>query len=283
MIKKIFFSIIIVFLLVFGLFSSVSAQELRRTYRDLSLEEMNRQHTSQSQQQSNQVSGSQNTVNSQQLYYQSFNKPLDVIVGNEDNAYIIVPGDSLTISFQNRNDVSSAIYQVSGRGDVYFPLVGPINLIDLNRQQATEKINKSLQKFIRNPKVKIEVNTSGKIMVVGSVGMPGVYPLSPRLTIMETLLNARYSKGAHLKNVVVMRGPPDNPIVKVLDLKKMIKKGDRSDNIFLKPGDLVYVPNSRMKNINNLISQIYDKVLIWYGLGGQDIIQAGEPFLGPFN
>ena len=103
------------------------------------------------------------------------------------------------------------------------------------------------------------------------------------MRIMEVLYKARYSKSAKMQNIFIMRGTVDKPVIKAVDLKKMLKYGDRTDNIYLKPGDLVYVPTSTFANVEAFIAATYRKILLWYGLGGQDIIQPGKPFLGPIG
>ena len=208
-------------------------------------------------------------------------KQLEIITGAEETRYIIVSGDTLDISYNDRSEVVEAVYQVSGSGEIHLPLVGVIKVSELNRKQAREKIEAYLKEYIRFPKVKVLVNISGRYMVAGEVIDPGVFRLRPNLTVMEAILGAGFDKDeVNLKSVLVMRGTYDKPIAKRLDLNKMVKKGDRSDNIFVKPGDFIYVPKRFIGNIEKFIETVYRYVAAYYGLGripGEPATTAGEP------
>jgi hypothetical protein len=46
---------------------------------------------------------------------------------------------------------------------------------------------------------------------------------------------------------------------------------------------MIYVPRSYISNIDRFLGRIYRYVVIWYGLGGQDIIEEGDPFFDAIN
>ena len=49
---------------------------------------------------------------------------LEIITGDEETRYIIVPGDTMTVSYQDRAERSGAVYKVSSKGEIHLPLVG---------------------------------------------------------------------------------------------------------------------------------------------------------------
>ncbi|VAW48339.1 hypothetical protein MNBD_GAMMA03-2085 [hydrothermal vent metagenome] len=196
-------------------------------------------------------------------------KQLKVITGDEETRYIIVPGDTMTISYMDRGKEQGYVYKVSSEGKIHLPLLGAVQVRGLNRRQARAILSEMFKEYIRHPKLKVTVNTSGRIIIVGAVRQPGLYLLQPNLTVMEAILKAgSYKKDdANLKSVLVMRGGTDNPIVKRLDLKKMLKKGDRSDDILVKPGDLIYVPDKFIVNLEKFKDTVYRYVSAYYGYG----------------
>jgi len=208
-------------------------------------------------------------------------KQLEIITGDEETRYVIMPGDTLDISYTDRSEVVKAVYQVSSEGEIIMPLAGVIKLSGMNRKQVREKINAYLKEYIRYPNVQVFVNISGRYMVAGEVSGPGVFRLRPNLTVMEAILGAGFDKDeTNLKSVLVMRGSYDNPVVERLNLKKMMKKGDRTDNIFVKPGDFIYVPKKFIGNIEKFVSTVYRYVAAYYGLGripGEPADTAAEP------
>jgi polysaccharide export outer membrane protein len=193
---------------------------------------------------------------------------LEIITGDEETKYIIVPGDTLSISFMDRGTKQESVYQVNGDGMISIPLVGQIKIEGFNRKQAREHLNNLLGQYIRNPQVEIFVNVAGRYMVAGEVGEPGVFRLRSNLTVMEAIMAADYDKDdVNLKSVMVMRGSPDKPMALRLNLHKMVKKGDRTDNILVKPGDFIYVPRRFIANIEKFIETAYRYVEAYYGFG----------------
>jgi hypothetical protein len=73
--------------------------------------------------------------------------------------------------------------------------------------------------------------------------------------------------------VIVIRGPVEKPLILKLNLKKMVQRGDRTDDILVKPGDFIYVPNSFISNLEKFWNTAYGYLLQWYGLGGQQPIR----------
>ncbi len=213
--------------------------------------------------------GTEYTYNIYEQQKELIFKQLEIITGDEDTRYIIVPGDTITVSYMDRKKRVGAVYKVSGDGKIFLPLVGPVKIAGLNRQQARKMLNIMFSEYIRHPDVQISVNTSGRFMVLGAVGKPGVYLLRPSLTTMEAILYAGsyIEDDANLRSVLVMRGGVDKPEVKRLDLWKLVKKGDRSDDIFVKPGDIIYVPTKFIANVEKFTDRIYRYVSAYYNLG----------------
>jgi len=195
-------------------------------------------------------------------------RQLEIITGDEETKYIIVPGDTLSIAFMDRSTKNESVYKVNGDGMITMPLIGEMKIQGFNRKTARAQLNHLLGQYIRNPRVEIFVNKEGRYIVAGEVEEPGVFRLRANLTVMEAIMSADFDKDeVNLKSVMVMRGSQDKPIALRLDLNKMVKKGDRSDNILVKPGDFIYVPRRFIANIEKFIETAYRYVSAYYGFG----------------
>ncbi len=209
---------------------------------------------------------------------------LEVITGDEETRYIIVAGDTLTISFEDRAQRKGAVYKVSGDGKIYMPLAGAVQVGGLNTRQAVEHLNNLMGQYIRNPNVQVIVNAAGRVMVLGEVEEPGLYLMEPNLTVMEVILKAgSYNPDtAKITSVILARGGVGEPMIKRLDLKKMITKGDSSDNLIIKPGDLIYVPKTIIADLKFFKEIIYDYVNTFYAFGrlpAPEALEPRQPFL----
>lgn len=211
-------------------------------------------------------------------------KQLEIIDGDEETKYIIVPGDTLSIIYLDRGTKSGALYKVTAEGEVHMPLINSVRVGGLNRQKARELITAKLQEYIRNPQVELTVNAAGRVMVLGEVNLPGLYAMQPNLTVMEAIMKAgSYEKdNARLRSVVLVRGTKGAEEVKKLNLHKLITKGDRSDDLLVKPGDLIYVPKTIIADLTKFKDEVYRWVSLYYSYGrlpAPPAVEANQPIL----
>ncbi len=197
---------------------------------------------------------------------------MTIITGDEDTRYIIVPGDTLKVVYKDRGELVTNVYQVNGQGEIAMPLIGNAKVSGMNRGDARGFLNEKLAEYIRDPQLTLEINTSGKYIVMGAAG-PGVFTLEGDLSLMDAVIKAGYdSQKANLANILVMRGGRDKPQILRLNLKKMMLKGDRSDNIAVKPNDLIYVPNTLFFDIDTFRDKVFSYIADYYTLGGATIL-----------
>ena len=197
---------------------------------------------------------------------------------NEDIKYIIVEGDTLTINYKDRDQANRAAYKVSQTGEIFIPVCGNVKVAGLNRRQARERVDLMLKEYIRDPRVTMTINTDGKVMIFGAVMNPGVLEIKPQWTVLEAILSAGgfNRQSAEMSSVILMRGPMEKRSILKINLKKLITRGDASDNIYIKPGDFVYVPMTFISNLDVFWGTMSKYLMWWYGLGGNQPVQGNS-------
>ncbi|MBI4309259.1 MAG: polysaccharide biosynthesis/export family protein [Candidatus Omnitrophica bacterium] len=188
------------------------------------------------------------------------------------------------MTYSDKDAKIGALYKVSSKGEIFLPLINAVKVGQLNRQQARALISQKLQQYIRQPNVDITVNAAGRIMILGEVNLPGLYNMQPNLTVMEAILKAgSYDKdNANLKSVILIRGADKSSVVKRLNLHKMITRADRSDDVFVKPGDLIYIPKTLIADLTKFKDEVYKWVSLYYSYGrlpASPPVQPGQPVL----
>lgn len=110
-----------------------------------------------------------------------------------------------------------------------------------------------------------------KIYVLGQVLKPGLYALKARTTVLSavSLAGGPTERGA-LKSTVVVRGDPAKPERVPCDLTRLFNKADLTQDVALRPGDVVIVPETKKPNwpaISSIVSVISNiSVIRRYGL-----------------
>ena len=100
---------------------------------------------------------------------------------------------------------------------------------------------------------------NNRILVIGRVPAPGVYPYKESMTLMDAIALGRgeiefRSKLSQVKVTRAIPGRPGEYMQIQADLVSFMRKGDSAQNIRLKPGDIVEVPDSGNINFSQVNS-----------------------------
>jgi len=162
--------------------------------------------------------------------------------------YIIGPGDTLQV-FVWRNPELSVTVPVRPDGKISTPLVENMVAIGKSAQQLSRDMEGVLSEYVRSPKVNIIVTTAASafslVKVVGQVARPQAIPYREGMTVLDAVLSvgglSQFASGNRARIVRIVNGQEQVIHVKLTDL---MNNGDIHENVPLKPGDVVVVPQS---------------------------------------
>jgi polysaccharide biosynthesis/export protein len=163
--------------------------------------------------------------------------------------YIIGPGDTLQV-FVWRNPDLSVTVPVRPDGKISTPLVEDMPAVGKTPTRLARDIEKVLSEYVRSPEVNIIVtqpaNAFNQVKVIGQVQKPAAIPYREGMTVLDALLAVgglgTFAAGnrSHLVRTV------DGKQTEIrLKLDALLNKGDMSQNLPLRPGDVLVVPESR--------------------------------------
>ncbi len=134
-------------------------------------------------------------------------------------------------------------YTVGPDGRVFFPFAGNVQVAGDSLEQIREKLTAALGQYIRNPQVSVRVLSyrSQQVELTGELKAPGELSITDRpLTLSEAIARAGGTTAdADLQRVRLTR---DGKLT-VVDAFALLDKGDVRQNIMLKAGDIVNVPD----------------------------------------
>ncbi|HEY0795118.1 MAG TPA: SLBB domain-containing protein [Acidisarcina sp.] len=165
--------------------------------------------------------------------------PLDQVPVPSD--YVIGPGDELRIHVWGQVNFNSNA-KVSTAGSVYLPQVGEVHVAGLAFADLDSHLRKSIDRIYRNFDLSVEMGQlrSIQIFVVGQARRPGTYTISS----LSTLVNALFYSGGpspegSMREIQVKRG---STTVTTFDLYDLLVHGDKSKDVHLLPGDVIFIP-----------------------------------------
>lgn len=204
--------------------------------------------------------------------------PLDpTFLHRPQTEYRLGPGDELEIEVLGDID-TRARTTVGPDGKIYFYVLPGIDVWGLTMNQTRERIVQELQQYVRDPQpVALTLRSAGsqRIWLLGRVNKPGAYSLAGPMTLLQAVseaggpasatsfanLSAGISGGstatanthgtdsaADLRRAFVMR---QGQRLRV-DFDRLLNQGDMSQNIYLEPGDFVYLPSASVGNVHVL-------------------------------
>jgi polysaccharide biosynthesis/export protein len=163
--------------------------------------------------------------------------------------YLIGPGDSVNIVVWRNPEVSTTV-PVRPDGKITTPLVEDLPASGKTSTELARDIEKALSKFIQQPVVTVIVTgfvgTYGEqIRVIGQAARPQALPYRRDMSLMDVLIAVggvtEFASGNKAKIIRTVDGKQQQLPVRLNDL---IKEGDISANIGMRPGDVLVIPES---------------------------------------
>ena len=183
--------------------------------------------------------------------------------------YKIQTGDQLDIKFFYNSELNeSAVVRPDGR--VSLQLLSQIKVHGMTPSQLENLLKEGYASQLAKPEVAVIVRSFNmhKVYVDGHVVKPGAFPLLGFMTVMQSISEAGGLKdGARKKEVLIIRrGENGKPVVLRINLDKAMSGEDMSQNIYLAPFDIVFVPKSGIGNVNQFVD-LYLRKNIPIGVG----------------
>lgn len=155
--------------------------------------------------------------------------------------YKLHAGDRLNIKVLRYGELN-AEYLVRSDGNLTFPLLGEIPVEGMTALQLADSLNESLKKYCTDPEVYVTVASEGttRVYLFGEITRPGLYELKKSRTVLDAIsAGGSYTERTAKKRIFLIRKGQDDKPIKI-NLKKMLEKGDLSQNYELQEGDILF-------------------------------------------
>jgi protein involved in polysaccharide export with SLBB domain len=182
-----------------------------------------------------------------------------------ESEYRIHVGDKLDVRlFYNPELNHEVVVRPDGR--ISLELVHEVMAAGLTPAELTETLAQAYKPHVQQPEVTVIVSsfTGHKVYIAGEVGAAGVRELAGPTTVYQAIASAGgFKDTARTKEVVVIRRDADHkPFAVSLKLKDVLDGTDMSQDVYLQPYDIVYVPKSTIANVNLWMEQYLSKAAL---------------------
>jgi polysaccharide biosynthesis/export protein len=174
--------------------------------------------------------------------------PAPVSAATPEYRYLIGPLDTVNIIVW-RNPELSVTVPVRPDGFISTPLVEDLPAIGRNPTDLARDLEKALGKYSRDPVVTVVVTgftgaASEQIRIVGEATRPQAIPYRQNMTLLDVMIQVGgLTDFADGNGAVLVRGKEKGAQYSVR-IKDLIKRGDISANVDVRPGDVLIIPQS---------------------------------------
>lgn len=165
-----------------------------------------------------------------------------------DYSYVIGAGDSLNIIVWRNPELSMSV-PVRPDGKMSAPLVEELVAQGKTPLQLARDIEKRLSTYVRDPVVTVLVTGfigpySEQIRVVGEAAKPQALPFKQKMTVLDVMIAVGgLTDFADGNGAIIQRSSEGNKQYSVR-LKDLIRRGDTTANVEMRPGDILIIPQS---------------------------------------
>jgi polysaccharide export outer membrane protein len=169
--------------------------------------------------------------------------------GASTPSYIIGPGDMLKIFVWQNPDLSVTV-PVRPDGKISTPLDQDMVAVGKTPSQLAHDIAQKLSEYVRSPHVNVIVvqpaSVFSQVKVIGQVKTPEAIAYRAGMRVLDAVLAVgglnEYAAGNRARIIRMVDGKEESIPV---HLGALVNDGDMSQNLPLKPGDVLVVPESR--------------------------------------
>lgn len=195
------------------------------------------------------------------------------------------PGDSLLVAVYGHAELAISAYAgstnlggvqngrnsgfvVDNDGTIQFPLIGTVQVAGKTSHELRLMLEQTLASYVVDPKVTVQVLFPGSIRyyMLGQFTSPGLKFSDRPLRLLEALAlgGTIQLEAASLRTAYVAREGRKLPI----NFLRLLRAGDLEQNIRLKTGDVVFVPDNSQ-----------ERAFVFGGLPGSNTRGGAVPFV----
>ena len=174
--------------------------------------------------------------------------PAPKVAATPDYVYVIGPLDTVNIIVWRNPEISMSV-PVRPDGKITTPLVEDLPALGKDSTTLARDIERALSKYIRDPVVTVIVTSfigpyDQTIRVIGEAARPQTLAYRQNMTLLDVMIAVGGITDFADGNRAKILRPTDGNKLYDVRLKDLLRRGDISANVDVKPGDILIIPQS---------------------------------------
>lgn len=170
--------------------------------------------------------------------------------------YRLEGGDVVNLNFRFTPDYNQTV-TVQPDGYITLMEVGEMHVKGMTAPELVQALRNAYGPILHDPVITADIKDFQKpyFIVGGQVNRPGKYDLRGDTTVLQAIAIAGdFNERSKVSQVLLLRRVSDEWVeTKKVDMKKMLRLRDLSEDLHLRPGDMVFVPKSALPKLEHFI------------------------------
>ena len=187
------------------------------------------------------------------------------------------PGDVLEIKFLTAAELNET-QTVRPDGMISLQMLEEVMAQGKTPKELRDELTQLYAPHLKKPVITVIVRSlaNRKVYVSGHVNKPGVIDMPMRLTVLEAIMQAGGfdDRRAEVSTVVLIRHKDGKRYGASLDLTPALR-GQEFESVYLEPQDIIYVPRSKISQVNQWIDQYINLMIPRTGFSYSTVLGSG--------
>ncbi len=175
--------------------------------------------------------------------------PVGSEADSQGDHYVIGPGDGLEVFVWGHDDLSTEV-SVRPDGNISTPLVEDMRASGRTPTELARAIEEALSEYVRSPTVTVIVQQfvgeyAQQIRVVGQATEPMSLNYRSGMSLLDVMIEvgglSEFASGNRAR--IVRRENGEETVINVR-INDLLNRGDMSQNVRMRPGDVLIIPES---------------------------------------
>lgn len=180
-----------------------------------------------------------------------------MLYSDQTPAYRLFPGDEVEITIYSAPELSR-VATIGPDGRLALPLIGAVRAADLTAEELRDILVSAYAAHLRMPELTVTPRSYGsrQVFVGGEVARPGIYEMPANMDAFQAVaLAGGFLPSAHRRDVLILSRSTGVTTVTEIDLSMRAMRNGLPGAQPLQRYDVVYVPRSRISQVNLFMQQ----------------------------
>lgn len=197
--------------------------------------------------------------------------PLPLI---EPYTYLLREGDMIAVRFWGNEELDDEVL-IRPDGKISLPFIDEVQAAGRTPAELDRSLTALYTEELTNPQITVVLRNaaSERVYIGGEVGGQGVYDLSGPVTLVQAIQGAGgFLTTARRKEVLLIRTTPEGRVARAINTMPILNGSDPSADVRLQASDIVFVPRTKVTNIDLFVEQYVTGLLPIRPVGTVDVL-----------